>query len=526
MLRNEATKVTLITRPRRFGKTLAMSMLADFFDIRRENRGYFSGLEIEQHKGLCKDWMNQYPVLFLSLKDVDGTNFNNAFELLKFVLAQCCENHDYLLESNKISEQHKNLFNSVRNRTASVTDVQGFILVLTNMMQVFYNKSVILLLDEYDVPLAKASSNGYYKEMLEIIKVMMSTALKDNPAIKFAIVTGCLRIAKESIFTGTNNFVSDTISMSRFNEYFGFTQKEVDQILLDAGAASHAQQVKAWYDGYHFGEYDIYCPWDVMNFVRDFQFDATVKPASYWKNTSDNAIIRSFIDFAGNSITAKMETLLAGGYIIERIEENLTYDYLHASEDNLWSILYLTGYLTKVRDRDIKMPLPDGMTALLIPNAEIREIFETTVKKWFEDKARTWNKRLLFDAVWCGDSETLTQEMNKLLRQTISYHDYREDFYHAFLAGIFTGAGYMVQSNKEHGEGRSDLVVMDTENGRVAVFEAKYSKMFQQLESDCNKAINQIESRMYAREFEENGDDVFCYGIAFFKKRCCVKIKS
>ena len=238
------------------------------------------------------------------------------------------------------------------------------------------------------------------------------------------------------------------------------------------------------------------------------------------------AIFRSFIDFAGNSITAKMETLLAGGYIIERIEENLTYDYLHASEDNLWSILYLTGYLTKVRDRDIKMPLPDGMTALLIPNAEIREIFETTVKKWFEDKARTWNKRLLFDAVWCGDSETLTQEMNKLLRQTISYHDYREDFYHAFLAGIFTGAGYMVQSNKEHGEGRSDLVVMDTENGRVAVFEAKYSKMFQQLESDCNKAINQIESRMYAREFEENGDDVFCYGIAFFKKRCCVKIKS
>ena len=263
-----------------------------------------------------------------------------------------------------------------------------------------------------------------------------------------------------------------------------------------------------------------------MNFVCDFQFDATVKPASYWKNTSDNAIIRSFIDFAGNSITAKMEILLAGGYIIERIEENLTYDYLHASEDNLWSILYLTGYLTKVRDRDIKMPLPDGMTALLIPNAEIREIFETTVKKWFEDKARTWNKRLLFEAVWCGDSETLTQEMNKLLRQTISYHDYREDFYHAFLAGIFTGAGYMVQSNKEHGEGRSDLVVMDTENGRVAVFEAKYSKMFQQLESDCNKAINQIESRMYAREFEENGDDVFCYGIAFFKKRCCVKIKS
>ena len=236
-----------------------MSMLADFFDIRRENRGYSSGLEIEQHKGLCKDWMNQYPVLFLSLKDVDGTNFNNAFELLKFVLAQCCENHDYLLESNKISEQHKNLFNSVRNRTASVTDVQGFILVLTNMMQVFYNKSVILLLDEYDVPLAKASSNGYYKEMLEIIKVMMSTALKDNPAIKFAIVTGCLRIAKESIFTGTNNFVSDTITSSGLNEFFGFTQKEVNGMLADVDAEGKADEVKKWYDGYHFGDYDVYC---------------------------------------------------------------------------------------------------------------------------------------------------------------------------------------------------------------------------------------------------------------------------
>ncbi len=525
MLRNEATKVTLITRPRRFGKTLAMSMLADFFDIRRENRGYFSGLEIEQHKGLCKDWMNQYPVLFLSLKDVDGTNFNNAFELLKFVLAQCCENHDYLLESNKISEQHKNLFNSVRNRTASVTDVQGFILVLTNMMQVFYNKSVILLLDEYDVPLAKASSNGYYKEMLEIIKVMMSTALKDNPAIKFAIVTGCLRIAKESIFTGTNNFVSDTITSSGLNEFFGFTQKEVNGMLADVDAEGKADEVKKWYDGYHFGDYDVYCPWDMMNYLRDIQRHPTASPVGYWKNTSDNAIIRSFIDYAGSNITEKIETLLSGGYIIQHINENLTYDYLHSSEENLWSILYLTGYLTRAREEAVKKELPEDLTALMIPNKEIREIFETTVKKWFSDHAREWNREKLFEAVWNGDSEKLTAEMTRLLRRTISYHDYREDFYQAFLAGIFTGAGYRVESNREHGEGRSDIVIYDMPHGRVAVFEVKYSLQLQDMEKDCDRALSQIKERFYAKEFENDYDEVWCYGISFFRKRCLVKKK-
>ncbi|MBD9002375.1 MAG: hypothetical protein EGR12_08615 [Coprococcus catus] len=525
LLRNEATKVTLITRPRRFGKTLAMSMLADFFDVRRESRGYFSGLEIEQHKGLCKDWMNQYPVLFLSLKDVDGTNFNNAFELLKFVLAQCCENHDYLLESNKISEQHKNLFNSVRNRTASVTDVQGFILVLTNMMQVFYNKSVILLLDEYDVPLAKASSNGYYKEMLEIIKVMMSTALKDNPAIKFAIVTGCLRIAKESIFTGTNNFVSDTITSSGLNEFFGFTQKEVNGMLADVDAEGKADEVKKWYDGYHFGDYDVYCPWDMMNYLRDIQCHPTASPVGYWKNTSDNAIIRSFIDYAGSNITEKIETLLSGGYIIQHINENLTYDYLHSSEENLWSILYLTGYLTRAREEAVKKELPEDLTALMIPNKEIREIFETTVKKWFSDHAREWNREKLFEAVWNGDSEKLTAEMTRLLRRTISYHDYREDFYHAFLAGIFTGAGYRVESNREHGEGRSDIVIYDMPHGRVAVFEVKYSLQLQDMEKDCDRALSQIKERFYAKEFENDYDEVWCYGISFFRKRCLVKKK-
>ena len=524
-LLESSAEVTLLTRPRRFGKTLGMSMLANFFDITKDSRSLFEGLEIAGYPEICRQWMNQYPVLFLSFKDVDGSSFENALGLLKFTISQFCDTHAYLSDGEQITDVQRAIFERLKMQTASLVDIQSSLFIIMKMMQAYYGKPVILLLDEYDVPIAKASSKGYYAEMLEIIKTMLSTSLKDNVSLRFAVVTGCLKIAKESIFTGTNNFVSDTITSSRFNEYFGFTQREVDKILQDAKACEHAAQIKEWYDGYHFGGYDIYCPWDVMNFVRDLQFDAKAQPASYWKNTSDNAIIRSFIDYAGSSITAKMETLLSGGYITERIEENLTYDYLHSSEENLWSILYLTGYLTKLQDEDVMAGIPKDKTALIIPNAEIKEIFETTVKKWFEDQARTWNRKALFDAVWSGNSEKLTSEMNRLLRLTISYHDYKEDYYHAFLAGIFTGAGYEVQSNKEHGEGRSDVVVSDSKNGRVAVFEVKYSKTLKQLEEDCSAAVKQIENRMYAKEFEENGDEVFCYGIAFFKKRCLIKLK-
>ncbi len=524
-LLESSAEVTLLTRPRRFGKTLGMSMLANFFDITKDSKSLFEGLEIAGYPEICRQWMNQYPVLFLSFKDVDGSSFENALGLLKFTLSQFCDTHAYLADGGRITDVQRAIFERLKMQTASLVDIQSSLFIIMKMMQAYYGKPVILLLDEYDVPIAKASSKGYYAEMLEVIKTMLSTSLKDNASLRFAVVTGCLKIAKESIFTGTNNFVSDTITSSRFNEYFGFTQREVDKILQDANACEHAAQIKEWYDGYHFGDYDIYCPWDVMNFIRDLQFDAKAQPASYWKNTSDNAIIRSFIDYAGSSITAKMETLLSGGYITERIEENLTYDYLHSSEENLWSILYLTGYLTKLQDEDVMAGIPKDKTALIIPNAEIKEIFETTVKKWFEDQARTWNRKALFDAVWSGNSEKLTSEMNRLLRLTISYHDYKEDYYHAFLAGIFTGAGYEVQSNKEHGEGRSDVVVFDSKNGRVAVFEAKYSKTLKQLEEDCSAAVKQIENRMYAKEFEENGDEVFCYGIAFFKKRCLIKLK-
>lgn len=525
LLKTPATKVTLITRPRRFGKTLGMSMLADFFDIRKESFSLFAGLDISEKKSICNEWLNQYPVIFLSLKDIDGLSFEDAYGQLVAQIADLYKEYTYLLECAEIDEDDKRIFLDLKAGKADKVQVSRSLSTLMKMLQIYYQKPVILLLDEYDVPVAKASNHGYYNEMLDVMKGIMSTALKDNQALRFAVITGCLKIAKESIFTGTNNFVSDTIRDSRYNEYFGFTQAEVDMILKDAGYTEHAENVREWYDGYHFGEVDVYCPWDVMNYIRDLQHDIMAKPESYWKNTSDNAIIRSFIDYAGTNITKKMEALLAGDYIIQTIDENLTYDYLHSSEEKLWSILYLTGYLTRARESELHVQIPEGTVALQIPNTEIKEIFETTVIKWFSDNAKNWNRNALFQAVWNSDVESLTVEMNTLLRKTISYHDYKEDFYHAFLAGIFTGAGYAVESNKEHGEGRSDIVVYDSVNGQVAVFEAKTSKTMEAMSRDCEDAIRQNDDRMYAKEYEDEYDHILCYGISFFKKRCLVKEK-
>ena len=526
ILKTPATEVTLITRPRRFGKTLGMSMLYNFFDIKKDSRKLFEGLEISKKDNVCKEWMNQYPVIFLTFKNIDGLNFQRAYDQLVYEIGSLFEEHSYLTDCEQLSENERQMFRRLQNQQASTVEISRSLQLLLQIMNKYYGKPVILLLDEYDVPLAKASTNNYYDQMLEIIKTMMSTALKDNSNLKFAIITGCLKISKESIFTGTNNFVSDTISSTRLNEYFGFTQKDVETILEDANITDQAQNIKKWYDGYQFGDFDVYCPWDVMNYVRDLLKNPQARPESYWKNTSDNAIIRSFIDYAGSNITKKLETLLSGGYIMQRVEEDLTYDYLHSSEDNLWSVLYLTGYLTKVRKEELSKAASDHisneLSALKIPNEEIREIFETTIKKWFEDNSKIWNRQPLFDAVWKKDTETATKEMNKLLRKTISYHDYKEDFYHAFLAGIFAGAGYMVESNKEHGEGRSDVVVYDSIDGRVVIFEAKYSKTIDAMDQDCQAAIKQINQRMYAKEYEDSCDEVICYGISFYKKRCTI----
>lgn len=525
LLNTESNEVTLITRPRRFGKTLGMSMLASFFDIRRDSSELFRGLKISQKEELCQKWMNQYPVLFVTFKDVDGLDFQSAKEMLRIQIADRCNEYLYLLSSEKVNENDKAIFRQLADVVkGDVSDamLKTGIALIMRMLQDYYEKPVILLLDEYDVPLAKASAHGYYAEMLEVMRAMISTALKDNPSLRFAVVTGCLRISRESIFTGTNNFVSDTIFDTRLNEYFGFLQDEVEQLLTAIGVKDKAGIVKEWYDGYHFGSYDVYCPWDVLNYGNRLQTTGSDVPVSFWKNTSDNAIIRSFVEIQSDIITDKLETLMSGGFIRQKIVEDLTYDYLHSSEENLWSVLYLTGYLTIDRKESRVL---DGEYALIIPNAEIQEIFETTIQKWFQDYAASCDRRKLFTAVWNGDTEQMSVEMNRLLRQTISYYDYREDFYHAFLAGIFAGAGYMVESNKEYGEGRSDIVVKDLRDGRAAVFEVKYAKRLTDLEQECEKAVMQIDDRMYAKTLEDRYDQVSCFGIAFYKKRCLIQKK-
>lgn len=525
LLRTDGRQVTLITRPRRFGKTLGMSMLAEFFDIRKESRRLFAGLSVAEEAKLCEGWMNQYPVLFLSFKSVDGLDFGKAYEKLAAVISDLYREHSYLMESDRVDEFSKETFRQIVRQKATQGIIENSLLNLTRMMQAHYGKPVILLMDEYDVPLAKASDNGYYREMLDAMKGIMQ-AVKDNSSLKFAVITGCLRIAKESIFTGTNNFVPDTISDSRLNEYFGFTQRELDLLLQDAGLTDYSDVIREWYDGYHFGDCDVYCPWDVMNYVERLLLDPKAKPAGYWKNSSDNAIIRSFIDVAGDAITKKFETLLSGGYVIQKVDEELTYDDLLSSEENLWGMLYMTGYLTRIREEQLGKSLPEGNFALCIPNREIREIFESTVGKWFQESTQKWDRKALFSAVWNRDAKTVTDEMTKLLRKTISYYDYREDFYHAFFAGIFAGAGYVVESNREHGEGRSDIAVQDYSGDRVAIFEVKYAKSQEGLAKACEEATAQIDRRLYDEEFREDYATVICYGVSFYKKRCLVQLQE
>ena len=519
LLKTPGIKVTLITRPRRFGKTMNMSMLAEFFDIRKDSRPIFSGLKIADNKELCEAWMNQWPVIHVTFRSVFGSCFKDAYSMIEAVIAELYKQHIYLLENPEMMVYDREIFDRIAGKKASGEEIKNSLLFLTRLLGQYYGKTVILLIDEYDVPLAKASDKGYYEEMLYVIRGILQ-ALKDNSFLHLAVVTGCLRIAKESIFTGTNNFITDTISDNRLDEFFGFTQEEVDRILADTQNTSHSQEIKNWYDGYRFGSIDVYSPWDVMNHINALCLDPQALPRSYWRNTSDNAIIRSFIDQAENDTIKQFEILLSGDKISQKIEEDLTYDYLHASAENLWSILYLTGYLTGTEKEEGRQEWN-----LWIPNLEIREIFEDTVIKWFHDSARLWERKALFHAVWERDEEKLTEEMTKLLRKTISYHDHKEDFYHAFLAGIFAGAGYIVKSNREHGDGRSDVVVQDYDGNRIAVFEVKYSRRLEDLPYDCERAIKQIDVRRYGEEFAEDYSTVICYGIAFYRKRCMVKVK-
>ena len=520
LLKTEPAEITLFTRPRRFGKTLVMSMLASFFDIRRENRDLFKGLKVAKDQKLCQGWMNQWPVIFLSFKDVGGECFEDAYGLLQSVISQLYVEHTYLEESMEIDESYKDIFGRLKRRQGNKPDVQISLRVLMRMMQIYYGKQVILLIDEYDVPMAKAGNKAYYNEMLDVIGTMMSQALKDNTALKFSVITGCLRISKESIFTGTNNFVADTIADERFSNYFGFTNEEVQRLLEDTGNIKYQGQIKKWYDGYCFGKTEIYCPWDVLCYLNKLAFESESEPENFWENTSHNDIIRTFLSCEGMDVTDSFERLLAGETIEVEITDNLTYENLTDSEENLWSVLYLTGYLTK----DNRQPLQGKSKVFLkIPNAEIMDIFRKSVVRWFDERIAVRDRSSLFKALWNEDVSSLSELISDLLFETISYHDYAESFYHAFLAGLFTNAGYIVESNYESGLGRPDLVIKDKKKRQAVIIEIKIADSMQSLQKSAEKAMDQIEDMRYADGiFVQGYQKVIKYGAAFYRKNCLI----
>ncbi len=524
-LLQEQFKVNLITRPRRFGKTLAMSMLKNFFDIRKDSRKVFEGLVIAEYEDLCRDWMNQWPVLFISFKDVANLAFTTSYDQFSYNISSLCVEHSYLLESDRVDESDRERFVRLRSRTATEAEVRNSLFMLTRMMHAHFGKQVILLIDEYDVPLAKASEYGYYPQMLDVIRSLMSTAFKTNDCLKFAVVTGCLRIARESIFTGTNHFKSNSVAGVNYLDCFGFTQKEVETILEKSGFSSKGAAVKEWYDGYHFGVHDIYCPWDVLNYVSDLASIPDMQPKNYWKDTSHNDIIRRFIGREGLEVNDKFETLLAGGYVKVRVSEESTYDFEKAAEQDFWGILYHTGYVTRDRDAEDKETLESGECCLRIPNREVRTIFGDTIVEWFREimpvKAR--EREEMFTAWWSGNEETVTEAVSEILSDSISYYDYKEDYYHAFVAGLFSGAGYIVNSNAENGLGRSDVVVKDRKNRIAILVEAKHSKSEERMEADCREALQQIDLKQYAKKFLKGYKKVLCYGAAFYEKECLIK---
>ena len=518
-------EVTLFTRPRRFGKSLNMSMLQHFFDIREKSESLFEGLAISKNKTLCDSWMNQYPTILVSFKDVGSSNFESAFELLKSIISKLYESHDYLL-SGKLTKRQEKLFNSFLMGESSKIGLTDCLYLLTDIMYHKYeNTPVILLIDEYDVPMAKGDANGYYRDITDIMSVMLSKALKDNPYIKFAVLTGCLRIAKESIFTGLNNPKIYSILDYGFQEYFGFTDSEIDRLLADTGFTEYKEKIKQWYDGYRFGDTDIYCPWDVLNYVSDLQQKAGIEPKNYWANTSGNDIIRQYLESDNVNPHSDFETLLAGKCIRKAIAEDITYDNLLSSKENFWSVLLMTGYLTVVPENDVDAENVSNDTEgvyLRLVNNEIKELFSRTVVSWFKNKMLKEDRTELFKAIWSGDAETITDELCGFLGDSISFYDYHEIFYHAFLTGLLSGVkGIIIKSNSETGTGRADVVLQYPRKGLVAIFEFKSAKSEATMNKKCDEALKQIETRKYSFPFRHN--TVLKYGIAFFEKQCLVK---
>ena len=532
LVHETANKVTLFTRPRRFGKTLTMSMMESFFDCgpgcERDSREVFEETHIyRKHPDFCREWMNQYPVLFISFKDVEGLSFETAYGMLKTVIADLCKKVNPAMKAEKVDPDDLGVFAKLKAQNAEQEDVRNSLKTLMRMMHAVFGKPVILLIDEYDVPLAKAQVNGYYHQMLDVIRGIMSTSLKTNEYLKFAVVTGCLRIPKESIFTGVNNFASYSVLHEDFSRYFGFTQQEIEELLKYYDREDKIEITRAWYDGYLFGQTEIYCPWDAMSYVAALQKRKEANPQPYWENTSGNDAIKAFFEMGNEDIDNKFEILLNGGMITEAVTNALTYEDAYDSERNLWSVLLMTGYVTTVRQNEAEDTSGDdegtSLVELRIPNREIANIFQKAVVDNFNNTVDQNRINELMQALWNGEEEKASEILSYLLFQTISFMDYHEDYYHAFIAGIFTGRGYVPKSNKERGLGRPDVDLRDKKNRRAMFIEAKKSESESRMEYWCDEAIRQIIEKEYARNMS-GYNKVLCYGVSFFEKSAKVKL--
>lgn len=519
-------KVNLFTRPRRFGKTLNMSMLKSFFEIGTDS-SLFEGLYISNNTELCNEYMGKYPVIFLSLKGVDGLTFSKSKEMLSEIIKEEADRHYYLKNSEKLTQEDRISFQSIL--TGTDENIENSLKTLSRFLYKHYDRKTIIIIDEYDVPLDKAFQNGYYKEMVALIKGIFGQALKTNDFLQFAILTGCLRISKESIFTGLNNFKVLSITDHRFDEHFGFTDDEVFRLLTAYGMEDHLSETKEWYDGYHFGNTDVYCPWDVINHVDCLRGNPDAEPLSYWINTSGNELVRRFIDRADKTTRDEIERLIAGESIEKTVRMELTYDEIDNSLDNLWSVLFTTGYLTQAGKTE------RGVYRLTIPNREIREVYVLQIKEWFDRavlKEAEPTKNLL-KAINEGNAGEIEERLTKILGNTISIFDTKgrneekEIFYHGLLLGLLrSDPNWLVQSNAESGDGFADILAEPEDPDAGIVIELKYSQTFSGLQNACERALAQIREKRYDERLRNEGrNNILAYGVAFCKKRCKVAVQ-
>ena len=530
------SEVTLFTRPRRFGKTLNMSMLKSFFEIGTD-KTLFDGLYISGNKVLCDEHMGKYPVIFLSFKGVEGLTYDEAFDALVRVIGKEISRVSFLADSDKLTmlerEQYKGLTiiedgSFVFSKDKLISSLQ----LLSQMLYKHYGQKVVILIDEYDVPLDKAFQNGYYKEMVSLIRGLFGQALKTNEFLQFAVLTGCLRVSKESIFTGLNNFEINSIVDIDHDEQFGFTDDEVMKLLSDYDRSERYHDAKEWYDGYHFGNADIYCPWDVINFAKKLVSDPAARTSAFWINSSGNDMVKRFVDKADQTTRDEIEKLVAGGFVEKQLRLDLTYDEIDNTIDNLWSVLFTTGYLTQIGEAKV----PDSESyayKLVIPNKEVREVFILQIQEWF--KAVVANDddtmKLLSKAILDKDEKQITRQLNIVMSRMISILDtkapdaMKENFYHGLLLGLLRGSNpdWLIKSNRESGDGFSDILIEPEDPDAGIVIEVKYAKEMKDLDAACEAAMAQIKNKRYDEALRDEGRcDILAYGIAFCRKRCRV----